>query len=68
MNFVQGPPNGGSPNPYQAPLYAGAPADETWNHSYTANKYQFDFLQMMMGEMQVWDDAGASTGLAGPRI
>ena len=26
-------------------------------------KYQMDFLEMMMGEMDVWDDAGASTTL-----
>ena len=63
MNFDQGPPNGGSPDPYAAPAYDGASAGETWAPTYTAMKYQMDFLEMMMGEMDVWDDAGASTTL-----
>ena len=34
MNFVQGPPNGGSPDPYAAPSYDGASAGDTWTPSY----------------------------------
>ena len=63
MNFDQGPPNGGSPDPYAASAYDGASAGETWAPTYAAMKYQMDFLEMMMGEMDVWDDAGASTTL-----
>ncbi|MDA7521100.1 hypothetical protein N8566_00925 [Verrucomicrobia bacterium] len=48
INFVEGPPEGGSPNPFSAPAYEGASEGETWEPNYVKAKYDLDFLGHMM--------------------
>ena len=48
INFVEGPPEGGSPDPFSAPAYEGAPEGETWKPDYVKAKYDLDLLGHMM--------------------
>ncbi|MDB4485383.1 hypothetical protein N9079_03000, partial [bacterium] len=48
INFTAGPPQGGSPDPFSAPAYEGAPEGETWKPDYVKAKYDLDFLGHMM--------------------